>query len=464
MANLPCYYRLLFFGDGVCMCFLRVVLLSLACCASAWAAAPAPPNIAIFIMDDVGQSDLGTYGHSVVKTPNIDRLAREGMRFDNAFLTTSSCSSSRASILTGLYPHNTGAATLGSPVPASVDSLPQQLKRAGYYTASVGKWHLGEPFKSHFDRVVEMRDESGAIDWQSEFQRRPHNQPFFFWFASGDAHIPYDWMPPLALQYRPDNVVIHPWSVDNPYERVELMHYYNEISRADKNIGLMLEALQQAGVLDNTLIIVMSDNGAMFGGAKTSLYDEGLRTPLVLRYPKRIRAGTINSQLISAIDLEPSLLELADLAPLPDRPGVSFWPTVANPQHAVRHDIYAERNTHAIPLFERAVRTDHLLYKRNYLDRQFCDPATGLLMGHPARERLHAELYDMRQDPLAHHNLISNPEYRHDLAQLQQRMNDIMYHTTDIPPPLLFKQCNPLPWGQNIELQWPVDTEPMNTE
>ena len=444
------------------MSFSRVVLF---CLSWLWlgveAATSTQPNIAIFIMDDVGQSDLGTYGHPIVKTPNIDRIAREGMRFDNAFLTTSSCSSSRASILTGLYPHNTGAATLGSPVPATVDSLPQQLKRAGYYTASVGKWHLGEPFKSHFNRVVEMRDESGAIDWLPEFQRRPRNKPFFFWFASGDAHIPYDWTPPLSLSYRPDNVMIHPWSVDNPYERAELVQYYNEITRADKNIGLMLNAMQQAGVLDNTLVIVMSDNGTMFGSAKTSLYDEGIKTPLVMRHPKRIKADTINTQLISSIDLMPTLVAAAGVSTPTGLLGVSLWPTLTQPDRAVRQHIFAERNTHAVPMFERALRTSRYLYKRNYLHRRLCDPDASLLIGTKLRERVFEEFYDLAHDPSAQQNLAQHREYQADKLALSAQMSQLMQDTRDTAPPLMLEQCETLPWDRRIELQWPVETESM---
>lgn len=439
--------------------------LLLACLCAVWTLLSSAqdlkqPNIAVFILDDVGQSDLGTYGHPIVKTPNIDRIARKGMRFDNAFLTTSSCSSSRASILTGLYPHNTGAATLGTPLPAAIDSLPQRLQRAGYYTASVGKWHLGEPFKSHFDRVVELREPSGAVDWLPEFARRPKDKPFFFWFASLDAHIPYDWSPPL-LSYSPNQAQVYPWSVDTVFERSQIALYYNEITRADRRIGEVVDAMQRAGVLDNTLVVVLSDNGAMFGGAKTSLYDEGIRTPLVLRYPPRITAGRRNTQLVSSIDLMPTLLAAAGVPTPTGLPGVSLWPTLKQPDRPVRQYIFAERNTHAVPMFERALRTPRYLYKRNYLHRRLCDPDASLLIGTKLRERVFEEFYDLVRDPSAQQNLAQHREYQADQLALGAQMSQLMQDTRDAAPPLMLEQCEPLPWDRRIELQWPVETESM---
>src|SRR5262245_44160575 len=113
------------------------------------------PNFIVFIADDMAWDDCGAYGHKTIRTPNLDRLARDGMRFDNAFLTCSSCSPSRASILTGRYPHNTGAQQLHWPLPADQVIFPEKLREAGYYTASAGKWHLGKAAKAKFDTVNE---------------------------------------------------------------------------------------------------------------------------------------------------------------------------------------------------------------------------------------------------------------------------------------------------------------------
>lgn len=419
----------------------------------AWAA-NTPPNIVIFLLDDVGQSDVGAFGNAVVRTPNIDQLAREGTRFDNAFLTTSSCSPSRASLLTGLYPTATGAPKLDDPLPASVTSLPQQLRNAGYYTASVGKWHLGEPFKTHFDRVVEPRDESGAADWLPELARRPHNKPFFFWLASKDAHAPYEaWHPPL-LHHNPQTIPLSKRDDDNHFVREGMAGYYDEIARADRNIGLVIESLRQEGVLDNTLVMVLSDNGSLFGGAKTTLYSEGIKTPLVLRLPTKVLPGIANQQLVSAVDIMPTVLALAGLPLVPNTPGVSLWPTLQDPTVPVRDYIYAESNQHGQPNFSRVVRTKAFSYHRNFLKRKLCDPYGDTVWesGLP-RDARHAEFYDLQRDPAESANLLDEADYKNQQAALQSILRNIMDKTPQALPPLIMEHCPPRPWSERI--RWP---------
>ena len=135
------------------------------------------PNIIVFIGDDIGWNDTGAYGNPYVRTPNMDRIAQEGMIFTNAFLTTSQCSPTRASILTGKYPHNTGAANLHDPLPAGEITIAELFRDKGYLTASVGKWHLGEMARIKFDSVME----GDAIVHGLHFlKERPAHQPFFF--------------------------------------------------------------------------------------------------------------------------------------------------------------------------------------------------------------------------------------------------------------------------------------------
>ncbi|MCC7516796.1 MAG: sulfatase [Pseudomonadales bacterium] len=434
----------------------RVLLLGLLSL-SVWAA---PPNIIIFVLDDVGQQDIGTFGNPVVRTPNMDQLAREGMRFDNAFLSTSSCSPSRASLLTGLYPSATGAPNLDDPVPATITSLPQLLHRAGYYTASVGKWHLGEPFKAHFDRVVEPHEESGSADWLPELARRPHDKPFFFWLASKDAHEPYFWNPPL-LRQDPKQVLVPEGVDDNKYTRDMIASYYDEIARADGHIGQVLAALRGEGVLDNTLVMVLSDNGSQVSGAKTTLYDSGLKTPLIMRFPQRIAMGVSNVQLVSAVDVMPTVLALAGVPLLASAPGVSLWPTLQNPSQPVRDYIYAEQNRHGQPHFERAVRTRSYLFKRNYLHSRLCDPSWDAVWDPDSpKDQRHEEFYDLLHDPQAKHNSLDDPRYQSQRAEAHTILARIFHETRQqSPQALVLEHCPQRPWHERIRWQKPMPEE-----
>ena len=142
------------------------------------------PNMILIIADDLNWDDLGAYGNTGVKTPNLDKLAKGGMRFDNAFLTASSCSPSRASMITSRYPHNTDAEQLHWPLPKEQVTVSQTLRDAGYWTAAAGKWHLGEDTKQRFDEVIESKygidEPSGSAQWVPLLQNRPKDKPFFF--------------------------------------------------------------------------------------------------------------------------------------------------------------------------------------------------------------------------------------------------------------------------------------------
>jgi len=412
------------------------------------------PNIVIFILDDVGQKDIGAYGNPFVHTPNIDKLAAEGMRFDNAFLTTSSCSPSRASILTGKYPSATRAPNLHDPLPSDQVSLPQLLQQAGYYTASVGKWHLGDAFQSHFDRVVDAREESGSADWLPELARRPEGKPYFFWFASKDAHAPYYWSTPLR-RHDPSKLVVPSNTEDNASTRQFIADYYDEIARADENVGKVIASLRQQGELDNTLVIVLSDNGSQISGFKTTLYDDGLKTPLIMRFPSLIKSGSSNHQLVSSVDLLPTVLTLAGLQTGQSEDGVSLLASLANPDVPVRNYIYAERNRHGSMAFERALRTSDFLYKRNYYQRKLCDPYADSLFD-PDRpiDIVHEEFYHLKSDPKTRKNLVAEREFGAELNSARTKLSHIMSQSSQHPPSLILEQCPRRGWADRI--RWPL--------
>ena len=191
------------------------VVLVLLLIALASGATAQPTNILIFIADDQGEGDLSIYAHPTLRTPNIDRLGREGMRFDNAFLTISSCSPSRSSILTGRYPHSTGAEDLHMPLPADQQTIAWRLRNANYYNMAVGKWHLGDAEKKHWDVVVDCPGRETAVQAVKALSERPQDRPFFFWVASKDPHRPFD-EDAIAKPHDPADVVVPPYLPDHP--------------------------------------------------------------------------------------------------------------------------------------------------------------------------------------------------------------------------------------------------------
>lgn len=328
-----------------------------------------PPNIVLIIGDDIGWNDLGCYRNNVVQTPNIDRMAKGGMRFTNAFLTTSQCSPTRCSIISGRYPHNTGAAELHTPLPASIQVFPELLKNAGYYTAQAGKWHMGDHAKRGFDLVHDegknVNGDGGEDMWVDVLQGRPKEKPFFMWFASFDAHRP--WGPnPHSNSVDPGKVIPPPYLIDEEGTRQDLAKYYGEIARFDHSIGEVEKELDKQGVLDNTIIIVISDNGRPFPRCKTWLYDDGVRTPMIIKWPMGItQEGKVCQSLISVIDLAPTILKLSGVNILDCFQGRSFADLFHDPSLPFRNYVFAEHNWHDYESYERMVRTKDYLYLIN---------------------------------------------------------------------------------------------------
>ncbi len=248
------------------------------------------PNIVLFLADDVSWNDFGCYGNKEVKTPNIDRLAQSGIRFTNFFLTASSCSPSRNSIITGRYPHNTGAAELHTEPPLDMVSFPEILKKNGYFTAQVGKFHMGEYARRGFDVTnenVQLNADGGEELWVKTLKGRPKDKPFMLWYASYDAHRP--WGPDEMTGTHEAESVTPPFYLANASAtKCDLAKYYDEIARFDRYIGLVIGELRKQGILENSIIIVMADNGRPFPHSKTRVNDRGMKTPFVLFWPKVI--------------------------------------------------------------------------------------------------------------------------------------------------------------------------------
>lgn len=437
-------------------------------------------NFILIIADDMAWDDCGAYGHPTLQTPNIDRLGREGMKFNQAYVTASSCSPSRASMITGRYPHATGAEQLHWPLPQNSTTFVDWLRRSGYWTAAAGKWHLGEPTKRHFNLVLEVdtsgfqlptggsavavaqlkqmtakKNASGCEDWLTALRSRPKNQPFFLWLAALDPHR--DYAPDIVSRPTdPADVVLPPYIPDVPAVRADYARYYDEIRRLDSYVGLILDELDSEGLTDNTCVIFMSDNGRPFPRDKCTVYDSGIKSPWLVRWPGVVAPGSETDSLISTVDLGPTLLEAAGVRGQPKSfQGVSFLPILKDPSKSVRDHIFAERHWHDFECYGRAVRDGRYKYIRNYyFDLPLTPPADALRSPtFRAMQSLHEqkmlagskllcfttprpfeELYDTQADPHELRNLIDDSRHFTQLRKLRVAMDEWRSKTQDFLP------------------------------
>ena len=424
------------------------------------------PNVILFIADDVSWNDYGCYGNTAARTPHIDRLASTGIRFDQAILTASSCSPSRSSVITGRYPHNNGkAAELHEAISIHLPWFPELLRDSGYYTALSGKHHMKttqpEPGQQQrpdaFDHVDTGRvpgDTSGSANWLSVTKERPKDKPFFFWFASYDAHRGWDgdrqWVEEkYGPKHRPEDVIVPPFLADDPETRSDLASYYNEVTRFDDRIGVVVDELRQQGVFDNTLILVMADNGRPFPRAKTRLHDSGMKTALVASWPNGIRWKGSTDHLVSVIDLAPTILSVCGCVTPETMQGKSMRGLFESPDATIRNYAFSEHNWHDYEAFGRSVRDgEYLLVLNERTELAWQGPADSVRS--PSHKKLRelrekevltqpqadvflsprpsVALYHTGTDPNQLHNLVGDPKYarteEHLVAILQRWMDE----------------------------------------
>lgn len=411
------------------------------------------PNFIFFITDDVGWNDLGCYGNKVIKTPNLDAMAERGMRFTNAYLTISSCSPSRCSIITGRYPHNTGAPELHTELPEDQYPFPLALKEAGYYTMLSGKHHMGKSVDRGFDLVSKGKGASKSEDWVDLLKGRPQDKPFFAWFASSDAHRKWD-IDETNPIYNPDEIEVPPFLYDGPKTRQDLADYYHEVSRTDTTMGKLVAELKSQGIEDNTYIIYMADNGRPFPRCKTRLYDSGVKTPFLVACPGKIQPA-VSDSLVSSIDIAPTILELAGVPKKETMQGVSFLPILRNPRAVVREVTFSEQNWHVFRAHQRMVRTGEFIYIRNAFPELLAvnmesdatfpageelweKEAAGELNEHQVdifqQPRPEEELYHVTDDPFQLKNLAGREEVTETMKKMRRLLDQWSEETGDTVP------------------------------
>jgi predicted metal-binding membrane protein/arylsulfatase A-like enzyme len=410
-----------------------------------------PPNVIVFVGDDLGWRDTGPYGNEAIRTPNIDRLARSGLEVQRAFGTSPQCSPSRISILTGKYPHATGTEDLHMPLPEDERILPSYLGERGWFTGHMAKTHYGPAAERQFRWY--SPETAAAFP---AFLDAAGEGPFFLWVGFHEPHRPYG---PGAVPdpHAPESVKVPPHLADTPETRADLALYYDAIARSDRAIGHMVAELERRKLRDNTLIVFLSDNGAPFPREKGTLYDSGIRTPLILSWPKVIRPGTVYDRgLVSTVDLTPTLLDIAGVA-LPDAmQGRSFRALLTAPtSYVARTHVFSERNWHDCDEHQRAVRTGHFKLIRTdaYTELPLCtaadigaSPSFLALRALARAGRLTAaqrplfqaprprlELYDFESDPWELRNVADDPAHAKVVRELAAVLQDWMEESGDFP-------------------------------
>jgi len=430
------------------------------------AGAPQPvsrPNILLIISEDTGPQ-LGCYGGCYARTPHLDGLAASGVRFQNAYITQAGCSQSRASILTGLYPHQhgqIGLATWGFRLyRENTPSIPRSLKATGYRTGRIGKLHVNPETAFPYD-MEEIPSGNYARKSLGDYAKyagdffKADDRPFFLHINYPDAHDPFlaqvDGLPKRPLTGK-DVKSLPYFGIDPPELRQLVADYYNCISRLDSLVGDLLAALDRSGKTDNTLVIYLGDHGPDLLRGKRSSYEGGTRIPLIMRWPGKARPQ-LREELVSSIDIMPTLLAISGAAPVPNLPGQSLVPLLAGEKPLWRSHLFTEFHTHAtVANFfpQRAVRDRRYKLIENLLpnevnpdaekiDRELPFVSAAITAAAPevrSAYRLQQkppryELYDLQADPFEFCNLADSPEHAAIFGELRQCLTTWREQTQD---------------------------------
>lgn len=410
-------------------------------CNSAWA--QDKPNIIIYLADDLGWKDVGFNGAKVVKTPNLDELANEGMVFENAFIASPACAPSRAALLTGLMPARNGAEANHTYPKMGIEVLTKRLQGNGYKIYAFGKVAHGK-----------MNNDCGWDFYDSQLRNLEENVKDFFEKTDVDGpicvmigdyrpHVPWT----VENTYDPKKVDLPVYLIDTKETREHRSRYYSDISGFDKTMGENLEFLESI-LGENTITVVSSDHGGQWPFGKWNLYDDGIRTPLIIKWKGEIQEGKRTKAMVGWIDILPTLLDITG-AEIPDLlDGKSFLKVLEGETDEFRNEIFTTHSGDGIynvyPI--RSVRTNRFKYIKNLLPDCYHTNHSDLLRKDGAGaywdswamaaesdksaagiiskyyQRPAEEFYDLQNDPNEQNNLINDPSFQEDINKLKQML------------------------------------------
>ncbi len=442
------------------------------------------PNILFIVADDVSHTSLGAYGCSYIKTPNLDRLAREGARFENAFCCNPKCAPARASLVTGRYSWQLEEAANHWPhFPEKFKFYPHLLRDTGYHTGSTGKgWSpgtystehnpAGQEYKKKFIKppfkAISNTDYVGNFDFF--LKERGEGQPFCFWLGTREAHRGFEKDAWKKAGRKLEDAVVPPYWPDTPAVRGDLLDYANEVEWIDQQVGRAFQTLEKKGLLDNTLIIFTSDHGMAFPRVKGQVFEDGIHVPLIAWWKGVIQPGRVVEDFINFPDVAPTFMEVAGEKPHPQMTGKSFLDLLHSPESGQidpsrtyalvgkeRHDIgRANDDGTDLGFPVRGIRTRDFLYVHNYKPERWPagNPEYGLKNcdGGPTKnvitklkpgtedyrfyelnfgKRPQQALYAIGKDPACMNNLAGNPEYAGTMKRLYEKMESSLEEQND---------------------------------
>lgn len=435
-----------------------------------------PPNLLLITADDMNWDAVGAFGcPDPDTTPNIDRLAAEGMRFNHGHVNIAVCWPSRSAMMTGRYPHRSGGEGFFNLRQHDVPILPALLRDGGYRVGILGKHGHSTPYKDfQWDVAYDQGDlgqgRNPAIYQKraGEFMRasKETNQPFFLMLNSHDPHRPFygnddaswyeraDGAAKPSRAFQPEEVTTPGFLTDLPEVRREIAEYYSSVRRCDDTVGATLDVLRELGLEDNTLVLFLSDNGMAFPFAKTNCYLNSTRTPWIMRWPEKIRPGAIDSKhFVTGIDIMPTFLEAAGVQLPEGMDGQSFMPVLAGESQQDREFAFTQfhqtagrknypmrcvQNTRFGYIFNPWSNGERVFHNESQSGRTFAamrdaaeqDPdiaARVELFLH----RVPEEFYDFENDPNALNNLIDDPAYQEQINHLRTELETWMEQTKD---------------------------------
>jgi N-sulfoglucosamine sulfohydrolase len=437
------------------------------------------PNIIIFITHDQGQF-AGIYDSpqtpNSVKTPNIDELGKEGIRFSNYFCAAPQCSPSRGAMQTSKFPHQNGLMGLvnrGWTLPETNKTIPMYLKEQGYTTHLMGFQHEAKnPETLGYDTISKRKFEFHYSRKELEpeylkflYEHKDDEKPFFLCIGTPEVHRPFI---VFGKPVNPNTVEVPPYLPDTPDVRKDLAEFYGCINETDETIGKLNKWLEHTALKDNTLFIYTTDHGEAFPRAKCTLYDPGIKILLLMSLPgsEYIKGGKVIPSLARNIDLLPTLLDLIG-AEIPNKiEGKSLYPLIKGVKKQIHEEIQAELSFHEHYNPIRCIRTEKYKYIKNfepfetlfYMPKDIIgDPAGKVMKKRYKKKREMEELYDLEMDPLEKMNLIEDPNYaqvanelRASLKQWMKKTNDPLLKGKIKPPPGVIKNSHKIEIFEHI--------------